>query len=80
MGDSIFLPNIFSVLVCQTRGGIMFWADSLGANHIHSRLDVWSNMYGGLFKPCTYLAERASKGLSLVRKLCCIYFAIGLLM
>ncbi|XP_008810214.2 glyoxysomal fatty acid beta-oxidation multifunctional protein MFP-a [Phoenix dactylifera] len=47
------------------RGGIMFWADSLGANYIHSRLDAWSNMYGELFKPCTYLAERASKGLSL---------------
>ncbi|KAG5559882.1 hypothetical protein RHGRI_003242 [Rhododendron griersonianum] len=44
------------------RGGIMFWADSLGSTYICSRLEEWSNMYGGFFKPCAYLAERAAKG------------------
>ncbi|CAK9173421.1 unnamed protein product [Ilex paraguariensis] len=33
------------------RGGIMFWADSVGSNYIYSRLNEWSNMYGGFFKP-----------------------------
>lgn len=44
------------------RGGIMFWADSLGSKYIYSRLEEWSNMYGGFFKPCAFLAERAAKG------------------
>ncbi|KAK6930185.1 Enoyl-CoA hydratase/isomerase [Dillenia turbinata] len=47
------------------RGGIMFWADSLGSKYIYSRLQEWTSMYGDFFKPCTYLAERASKGASL---------------
>ncbi|XVE82165.1 hypothetical protein DITRI_Ditri15bG0124900 [Diplodiscus trichospermus] len=44
------------------RGGIMFWADSLGSKYIYSRLEEWSNMYGEFFKPCAFLAERAAKG------------------
>ncbi|ESQ49348.1 hypothetical protein EUTSA_v10020152mg [Eutrema salsugineum] len=44
------------------RGGIMFWADSIGSKYIHSKLDEWSKTYGDFFKPCAFLAERASKG------------------
>ncbi|XP_057476267.1 glyoxysomal fatty acid beta-oxidation multifunctional protein MFP-a-like [Actinidia eriantha] len=44
------------------RGGIMFWADSLGSKYVCSRLQEWSNMYGNFFKPCTFLAQRAAKG------------------
>ncbi|KAH7842461.1 hypothetical protein Vadar_005567 [Vaccinium darrowii] len=47
------------------RGGILFWADSLGSKYICSRLEEWSNMYGEFFKPCKFLAERAAKGASL---------------
>ncbi|KAH7513384.1 hypothetical protein FEM48_Zijuj12G0194300 [Ziziphus jujuba var. spinosa] len=44
------------------RGGLIFWADSLGSKYIYSRLDAWSKMYGEFYKPCAYLAERAAKG------------------
>jgi enoyl-CoA hydratase/3-hydroxyacyl-CoA dehydrogenase len=44
------------------RGGLMFWADSLGSKYIYAKLEEWSKMYGGIFKPCAYLAERAAKG------------------
>ncbi|XP_050217152.1 glyoxysomal fatty acid beta-oxidation multifunctional protein MFP-a [Mercurialis annua] len=47
------------------RGGILFWADSLGSKYIYSRLDEWSKMYGDFFKPCAFLAERAAQGASL---------------
>ncbi|TQE06596.1 hypothetical protein C1H46_007838 [Malus baccata] len=47
------------------RGGILFWADLLGSKYIYSRLEEWSNTYGEFFKPCAYLAERASNGASL---------------
>ncbi|XP_073277486.1 peroxisomal fatty acid beta-oxidation multifunctional protein MFP2-like [Primulina huaijiensis] len=44
------------------RGGILFWADTLGSKYICSRLEEYSNSYGEFFKPCSYLAGRAAKG------------------
>ncbi|KAL5782268.1 hypothetical protein ACOSP7_007297 [Xanthoceras sorbifolium] len=44
------------------RGGIMFWADSLGSKYIYLRLEEWSKLYGEFFKPCAFLAERAANG------------------
>ncbi|KAL6989975.1 hypothetical protein U1Q18_015727 [Sarracenia purpurea var. burkii] len=44
------------------RGGILFWADTFGSKYISSRLEEWSNIYGGFYKPCAYLTERAAKG------------------
>ncbi|CAL5343341.1 unnamed protein product [Camellia sinensis] len=36
--------------------------NSLGSKYICSKLEEWSNVYdGGFFKPCAYLAERATK-------------------
>ena len=47
------------------RDGILFWADFVGAGHIYSSLKKWSESYGGLFKPCAYLEERAARGIPL---------------
>ncbi|KAJ3691809.1 hypothetical protein LUZ61_020973 [Rhynchospora tenuis] len=47
------------------RGGILFWADTMGTNYVYSRLMTWCELYGGFFKPCNYLAERAIRGFSL---------------
>ncbi|KAM0947648.1 putative 3-hydroxyacyl-CoA dehydrogenase, Isomerase, Hydro-lyase [Dioscorea sansibarensis] len=47
------------------RGGLLFWADTLGARYIYSRLDEWSNTYGNSFKPCSYLSQRAAEGIPL---------------
>lgn len=44
------------------RGGIMFWADLLGSKYVYSRLEEWSKLYGGFFKPCAYMAEKAATG------------------
>ncbi|KAH7573552.1 hypothetical protein JRO89_XS03G0170400 [Xanthoceras sorbifolium] len=49
------------------RGGIMFWADSLGSKYIYLRLEEWSKLYGEFFKPCAFLAERAANGAPLVQ-------------
>jgi hypothetical protein len=51
----------------HTRGGVMFWADSLGAKYVYNRLEAWSKDYGGFFKPCGYLTVRARQNASLVR-------------
>ncbi|KAJ0603938.1 putative isomerase, Enoyl-CoA hydratase, 3-hydroxyacyl-CoA dehydrogenase [Helianthus annuus] len=42
------------------RGGVMFWGDSVGSKYIYERLNEWSNLYGDFFKPCDYLAQRAT--------------------
>ncbi|XVF49170.1 hypothetical protein PTKIN_Ptkin03bG0247000 [Pterospermum kingtungense] len=47
------------------RGGIMFWADTVGSNHIYVCLKRWSEMYGNFFKPSRLLEERAMKGMPL---------------
>ncbi|GAA0152638.1 dehydrogenase [Lithospermum erythrorhizon] len=44
------------------RGGILFWADSLGSKYIFSRLSLWAKTYGGFFEPCPYMADKAAKG------------------
>ncbi|CAN6926709.1 unnamed protein product [Brassica oleracea] len=63
------------------RGGIMFWADSVGSKYIYSKLDEWSKTYGDFFKPCAFLAERGSKGAPLVSICTSItFFFVGLLL
>ncbi|CAO2841917.1 unnamed protein product [Amaranthus hypochondriacus] len=47
------------------RGGLVFWADTVGASHIYDCLKKWSNLYGNFFKPSQFLEERATKGLLL---------------
>nr|XP_033512718.1 glyoxysomal fatty acid beta-oxidation multifunctional protein MFP-a-like [Nicotiana tomentosiformis] len=46
------------------RGGIMYWADSIGAEYIYKRLKSWSEAYGNFFKPSLFLEERATIGSS----------------
>ncbi|PKA54449.1 Peroxisomal fatty acid beta-oxidation multifunctional protein [Apostasia shenzhenica] len=47
------------------RGGLIFWADTIGSRYIYSKLEKWANAYGEFFKPSKYLEERAKNGLSL---------------
>ncbi|XP_039001286.1 glyoxysomal fatty acid beta-oxidation multifunctional protein MFP-a-like isoform X2 [Hibiscus syriacus] len=52
----------------EYRGGIIFWADTIGPNYICSKLEKWTETFGAFFKPCSHLAERASKRTSLGRE------------
>ncbi|KAK6941016.1 3-hydroxyacyl-CoA dehydrogenase, NAD binding [Dillenia turbinata] len=47
------------------RGGMMFWADSIGPKYICSKLDEWSRIYSKIFEPSAYLKERASRDIPL---------------
>ncbi|XP_031094977.1 peroxisomal fatty acid beta-oxidation multifunctional protein AIM1 [Ipomoea triloba] len=47
------------------RGGIVFWADIVGAGHIYKSLKKWSELYGSFYKPSSFLEERALKGIPL---------------
>ena len=44
------------------RGGLIHWADSVGAQHIARRLTELAASYGPLFKPCEYLLQAAARG------------------
>lgn len=55
-------------LLFHIRGGVMFWADSLGAKYVYDKLDAWSkDLAVEFFRPCEYLAVRARQGASLVK-------------
>lgn len=47
------------------RGGIVFWADTVGAKHIYASLKKWSELYGSFYWPSRFLEERATKGIPL---------------
>ncbi|CAA3033421.1 peroxisomal fatty acid beta-oxidation multifunctional AIM1 [Olea europaea subsp. europaea] len=47
------------------RGGIIFWADSIGADHVYQSLKKWSQVYGNFYKPSSFLEERALRGIPL---------------
>lgn len=47
------------------RGGIVFWADLVGADHIYRSLKKWSTEYGNFYKPSKFLEERATRGIPL---------------
>ncbi|HEY4313644.1 MAG TPA: 3-hydroxyacyl-CoA dehydrogenase NAD-binding domain-containing protein [Pirellulales bacterium] len=49
------------------RGGIMKWADTLGAKYIYDKLLAWSKKYGPVYEPSDYLKRKAEKGESLMK-------------
>ncbi|KAK5794462.1 Peroxisomal fatty acid beta-oxidation multifunctional MFP2 -like protein [Gossypium arboreum] len=61
-GADLDIASVMGMGFPPYRGGIMFWADSLGSNYIYCRLEEWTKMYGEFFKPCAFLAEMAAKG------------------
>lgn len=47
------------------RGGVVFWGDTIGAAYVCDKLRKWSETFGSIYKPCSFLEIRAAKGISL---------------
>jgi enoyl-CoA hydratase/3-hydroxyacyl-CoA dehydrogenase len=52
------------------RGGLIKYADLVGAKHVVDRLNGWAAQFesaglAGFFKPCEYLANAAKNGTQL---------------
>ena len=47
------------------RGGVVHWADQIGAKRVVARLREWSTRYGGIYNPCPYLEDCAVQGRTL---------------
>nr|GEV31477.1 glyoxysomal fatty acid beta-oxidation multifunctional protein MFP-a [Tanacetum cinerariifolium] len=58
--SDIDVASVLAMGFPSYRGGIIFWANTLGLKYICSRLDSWSNKYGSFFKPCDYLIPHSS--------------------
>jgi enoyl-CoA hydratase/3-hydroxyacyl-CoA dehydrogenase len=59
------IASILGMGFPKYRGGLIFWADTVGASYIYSKLSKWSETYGDFFKPSSYLEERAKSGRAL---------------
>jgi 3-hydroxyacyl-CoA dehydrogenase len=44
------------------RGGLMFWADSIGAKEVYEQIVRWHNELGARWKPSELLKATAAKG------------------
>ena len=44
------------------RGGLMFWADTIGSRAIHARMTEWHARYGARWAPAKLLSELAAEG------------------
>ena len=47
------------------RGGLMFWADQIGAREVYNQIAIWHQRYGARWKPSRLLQEVAQGGASL---------------
>ncbi|PSS20866.1 3-hydroxyacyl-CoA dehydrogenase [Actinidia chinensis var. chinensis] len=59
------IASVLGMSFPSYRGGIVFWADTVGPKHIYASLKKWSELYGSFFTPSKFLEERAMKGLLL---------------
>ncbi|XVF34858.1 hypothetical protein REPUB_Repub18cG0094700 [Reevesia pubescens] len=59
------IASVLGMSFPSYRGGIVFWADTVGANHVYNSLKKWSETYGSFYKPSKFLEERAIKGIPL---------------
>ena len=44
------------------RGGLMFWADSIGTKEVYRQIEEWHQRYGARWKPSNLLRELAESG------------------
>ncbi|KAL9151401.1 hypothetical protein ABFS82_11G049300 [Erythranthe guttata] len=59
------IASVLGMSFPSYRGGIIFWADTIGADRLYRSLQKWSEAYGKFFKPSKYLEERATRGIPL---------------
>lgn len=60
--SDIDVASVMGMGFPQYRGGLMHWADTLGAATIVERLSAWERAHGSLYTPCAYLQARAERG------------------
>src|SRR3984893_8823767 len=44
------------------RGGLMFWADQIGAREVYNQIAIWHQRYGARWRPSRLLQELVESG------------------
>jgi 3-hydroxyacyl-CoA dehydrogenase len=44
------------------RGGLMYWADQIGARDVYNQIAIWHQRYGARWRPARLLQEVAERG------------------
>jgi 3-hydroxyacyl-CoA dehydrogenase len=44
------------------RGGLMFWADRIGAREVYNQIAIWNQRYGARWRPSRLLQQLAESG------------------
>ena len=44
------------------RGGLMYWADTIGVREVYNQIASWHQRYGERWKPSDYLRQLAEAG------------------
>ena len=47
------------------RGGLMYWADQIGARQVYNQVAIWHQRYGARWQPSALLQQLAEAGGSL---------------
>uniref|UniRef100_A0A0C9RZE1 TSA: Wollemia nobilis Ref_Wollemi_Transcript_536_2735 transcribed RNA sequence n=1 Tax=Wollemia nobilis TaxID=56998 RepID=A0A0C9RZE1_9CONI len=55
------IASVLGMAFPAYRGGIVFWADHIGAEYVFNKLLEWSNLYGKFFKPSKPLEACATR-------------------
>ena len=64
------IASVMSMGFPAPRGGLIFWADLVGAEYINRKLEEWATAFAsmglsGFFAPCEYLKSAARRGTKL---------------
>ncbi|KAI3446989.1 hypothetical protein Pfo_003654 [Paulownia fortunei] len=63
--SDIDIASVLGMSFPSYRGGIIFWADTIGADRVYRSLHKWYEVYGNFFRPSRFLEERATSGILL---------------
>ncbi|KAI4377390.1 hypothetical protein MLD38_015024 [Melastoma candidum] len=55
------IASVLGMSFPSYRGGIVFWADTVGPKIIYQSLKNWSQLYGNFYAPSSFLEERATR-------------------
>jgi 3-hydroxyacyl-CoA dehydrogenase len=44
------------------RGGLMYWADTIGVGEVYRQIQAWHQQYGARWAPSPYLRRLAEAG------------------
>jgi len=44
------------------RGGLMYWADTIGVREVYNQIASWHQRYGDRWRPSDYLRQLAEAG------------------